>query len=135
MRLAAKVNARYVALADQEFLDDMGLSKELFPVPERVQGDDVESQLKMEKALRSLETIIVPLRDRDMADGIADIYCRAADEGRNLVVSLGGGHYDGITARLKKWNPRIPIQVGNSLYRSGPMILKIRSMAAPAFEL
>jgi hypothetical protein len=88
-------NAAFTALANDKFLAGMGLSEALSPWrPGKV---DLA-------ALRSARTVMSSVRDRDMSDNIADLYCLAASEGKALAVSIGGGHLPGVRSRLEQWS-------------------------------
>jgi hypothetical protein len=118
--LLERVNARFVDLANEN-LASLGISEPLVaPAPAsspcRAPGASKNPllarscQLRFQAWRRSFKIIEVPLRDRDMFDNIADVYCRAAREGKALVVSVGANHVPGIERLLRRWSGgRIPL--------------------------
>ncbi|MFA6092007.1 MAG: hypothetical protein WCU88_05235 [Elusimicrobiota bacterium] len=128
-KILARVNARYVAMANETYLPDLGITKKLRPYPDVIWRD-------------SMENILIPVRNRDMFDNIADIYCRAAEEGKNLAISMGSAHLPGVEGYLRQWSQdRIPLRTDLSYddekpYAdpdvSSPIIKTLETLAAPS---
>ncbi|MFA6093076.1 MAG: hypothetical protein WCU88_07165 [Elusimicrobiota bacterium] len=107
--LMERINVRYVELANKSYLRVLGISGSLKPV---ASADSKDEGRKWED---SYETLLIPVRDRDMYDNIADVYCRAAEEGKNLVASVGSSHVPGIAKMFQDWSKgRIPLTTGTS---------------------
>jgi hypothetical protein len=104
-------NEAFVSMVNEKFLPAMGLSRPLEPYRE----DPLMSFFYRQSMSRSASTVMSSVRDRDMADNIAAVYCRAAAEHKNMVVSVGRAHIDGILQRLEDWsNDRIPLRTAKS---------------------
>jgi pheromone shutdown protein TraB len=133
-----------VALANEKFLPAMGLTGRLSPYSD----DNLFTSLQNRRSFESSkEAVTVDVRDKALADNIADVYCAAAGEGMNLVVSIGDAHLPGVEALLKEWSRgRIPLEVERSyepspenresvqesLDAAWPILEKIGRLASPS---
>lgn len=125
--LARRLNQAYVELANREFLPAMGLQDELPATPS---GQDL---LGWYAALEVEDVLVVDLRDRDMADAIAAVYCAAASEDRAVVASVGAAHLPGIGKDLAAWSAgRIPLEKAWSANLSEPILDRLEALASPS---
>ncbi|MFA6092005.1 MAG: hypothetical protein WCU88_05225 [Elusimicrobiota bacterium] len=128
MRLVRKMDAVYVALANTRFASEIGVGGSLNAIPEDPNGS-FKDQWALMKFQTTLNTPLVHIRNRDMFDNIADIYCRAAEEGKVLAVSVGKKHLPGIEKRLKAWSKgRIPLKLADSDTEPGPILDYLESI-------
>ncbi|MFA6092006.1 MAG: hypothetical protein WCU88_05230 [Elusimicrobiota bacterium] len=144
LRIAARVNARYVAMANERYLPDLGLTDRLTPYPE-IRGPWALRKILPDWSFAQADDakITVPVRNRDMFDNIADIYCLAAAEGKNMAVSMGADHVPGVEGYLRRWSgDAIPLKAERSfvqklpdddLSAAGPVLeaLSALSLASP----
>ena len=73
------------------------------------------------------------VRDRDLAENIADLYCSAAAEGRHVVASVGADHLPGVAALLTAWSVgRIPLESAESWGKgeAGPLLARLEALSA-----
>ncbi|MFA6028282.1 MAG: hypothetical protein WC969_00375 [Elusimicrobiota bacterium] len=113
IRLVRKIDAAFVAWVNEAYASDLGIEGPLYAVPE--DWPSMRAFWDYAKFRFDSDTPIVRIRNRDMFDNIADVYCAAAEEGRALVVSVGQDHVQGLGERLQAWSQgRIDLRVGNS---------------------
>jgi len=125
--LARRLNQAYVELANREFLPAMGLQDKLPATPSGL------NVLGWSAAFDVEDTLIVDLRDRDMADAIAAVYCAAAAEGRAAVASVGAAHLPGISKNLEAWSGGlIPLEKAWSENLSEPILERLNALASPS---
>ncbi|MFA6092304.1 MAG: hypothetical protein WCU88_01970 [Elusimicrobiota bacterium] len=99
--LAGKIYTQLVALTNESFLPALGLTQELIPID----AFREISKHDLSRASEDNRLLMIQVRDRDMADSLADIYCAAADDnGKNVVAMIGGGHIPGVLERLREWS-------------------------------
>lgn len=131
--LARRVNARYAAAANSRDREDMGRDKPLSATPLRNPSSvaDLGGALNWSEALDDKEYTVLALRDRDLGENIADVYCAAAAEGRHVAASVGDDHLPGITALLAAWSGgRLPLETAHSWPTSGNLVERLISLAA-----
>ncbi|MBI3548992.1 MAG: hypothetical protein HY078_08135 [Elusimicrobia bacterium] len=94
-----KVNERYVALANSQYLPALGIDKKLQPY-----GPNGRIKFNRDGTMDGDETtkrIVDDVRDRDMAIQIQDMYCAAARENKPVIAVVGLAHVRGIRQILE----------------------------------
>ena len=102
LRLMRVVNNFYVKAANEE-LDALGLQQPLTPLPIELHKPPLpQEQAQLDAAERSVDPVILPVRNRMMSANLESAYCAAASTGRALVAVVGSAHLPGMMAILAR---------------------------------
>lgn len=115
------IHVEYVAMANAR-LSSLGLAASLTPSRTPGSGD-------------SVERLIVPVRDREMADSIEDIYCASAEDGRMTVAVVGADHLPGLRRHLlEDSNNAVQVFTRRSDQQAEQLIADLARLAAWAYR-
>lgn len=111
--LARLVHADFIASANSTYLGKIGRESPLEPT-----------------SPADLDYLMHESRDRALGENIADVYCDAAKEGRNMAAVVGDGHVEGIRRLLLEWSGgRLPFETGRSFESPAEVALRLAALA------
>lgn len=121
--LARRLNARYVALANERYRSE--LDGRLFAAAEDRGSDRQTRALSGDAGF-----LVKAVRDRDLAENIIDVYCAAAQEGRHAAASVGSAHVPGVRKLLVEWSGgRLVPEVMSSEASSQAVLARLQALA------
>ncbi len=102
LRLMRVVNNFYVQAANSQ-LGPLGLDQPLTPLPiDLHKPPTYEEKAQLDGAKRSVDAVILPVRNRMMVANLEAAYCAAAAAGLATVAVVGSAHLPGMTELLDR---------------------------------